>query len=177
MATIASRLREAMAIREMKQADLVSTTGIGKSSISTYLSGEYEPKQKNIYKLAAALDVSEAWLMGEDVPMDRITPDEYAEIVKKHVDREQAFLDAHFGVVYGDPQRLQLGASLLTQSPEDRDNAAVILRILTELCRDSRADKIEGLKELTEMFRRLPSAKCEAIMDFAKYIAKSQDDN
>ena len=44
MATIANRIKEAMTIRGMKQVDLVSLTGIGKSSISTYLSGEYEPK-------------------------------------------------------------------------------------------------------------------------------------
>jgi len=58
----------------MRQADLVNLTGIGKSSISTYISGEYEPKQKNIYKIAKALDVSEAWLMGLDVPMERKEP-------------------------------------------------------------------------------------------------------
>ena len=62
----------------MKQVDLVSLTGIGKSSISTYLSGEYEPKQRNIYKIAKALDVSEAWLMGEDVPMERF---DYSELL------------------------------------------------------------------------------------------------
>ena len=71
MATIADRIKEAMELRGMKQADLVSLTGIGKSSISTYLSGEYEPKQRNIYKIAKVLDVNEAWLMGEDVPMER----------------------------------------------------------------------------------------------------------
>ncbi len=55
----------------MKQSELVALTGIGKSSISTYISGEYEPKQKNLYRIAKALDVSEAWLMGLDVPMER----------------------------------------------------------------------------------------------------------
>lgn len=55
----------------MKQADLVEKTKIGKSSISTYISGAYEPKQKNIYKIAKALNVNEAWLMGYDVPMER----------------------------------------------------------------------------------------------------------
>ncbi len=63
-----------MHLRNMRQADLVNLTGIGKSSISTYISGEYEPKQKNIYKIAKALDVSEAWLMGLDVPMERKEP-------------------------------------------------------------------------------------------------------
>ena len=71
MPSIADRMRQAMDVRQMKQTDLVRKTGIGKSSISTYLSGDYEPKQKNIYKIALALNVSEAWLMGYDVPMER----------------------------------------------------------------------------------------------------------
>lgn len=74
MATIAQRIREGLTIRGMKQADLVYKTGIGKSSISTYISGNYEPKQRNIYKIANALNVSEAWLMGYDVPMERDSP-------------------------------------------------------------------------------------------------------
>lgn len=71
MDTIARRLQMALDIRNMKQSDLVETTGIGKSSISTYLSGKYEPKQRNIYKMAKALNINEAWLMDEDVPMER----------------------------------------------------------------------------------------------------------
>lgn len=71
MKSISERIKEALDLRGMKQIDLVEKTGIGKSSISTYLSGEYEPKQRNIYKIAKALDVSEPWLMGFDVPMER----------------------------------------------------------------------------------------------------------
>lgn len=71
MATISERIKEGLELRNMKQADLVAITGIGKSSISTYISGEYEPKQRNIYKIAKALNVNEAWLMGADVPMGR----------------------------------------------------------------------------------------------------------
>lgn len=73
MATTSERLREAMQLRGMRQSDLSTATGIGKSSISTYLSGDYLPKQRNIYKMAKALNVSEAWLMGEDVPISRVT--------------------------------------------------------------------------------------------------------
>lgn len=76
MATIAERMREALNLRGMKQTELVELTGIGKSSISTYLSGEYEPKQRNIYKISEALRVSEAWLMGFDVPMNKTIPTE-----------------------------------------------------------------------------------------------------
>lgn len=63
------RLKEIMKIHNLKQSDLVEKTGIGKSSISTYLSGEYQPKQDKIIKLSNALDVNPSWLMGYDVPM------------------------------------------------------------------------------------------------------------
>jgi transcriptional regulator with XRE-family HTH domain len=69
--TTALRLRFALDARGMKQSELSKVTGIGKSSISTYLSGDYMPKQKNIYLMAQALNVDEAWLMGADVPMER----------------------------------------------------------------------------------------------------------
>jgi transcriptional regulator with XRE-family HTH domain len=63
MDTVANRLKKALEIREINQSELVKRTGIGKSSISTYLSGEYEPKQRNIYKISKALNINEAWLM------------------------------------------------------------------------------------------------------------------
>lgn len=71
VATISDRLREAMALRQKKQIDLVRETGINRSAISRYLSGEYEPKSKPVYELAKALDVSEMWLWGYDVPQER----------------------------------------------------------------------------------------------------------
>ncbi len=75
MATIASRIKEGLALRGMTQAELVAKTQIGKSSISTYLSGAYEPKQRNIYKIAKALDVSETWLLGlDDCPQHAVVP-------------------------------------------------------------------------------------------------------
>ena len=46
MDTIAARIQQALDQKGWKQADLVKATGIGKASISTYLAGEYEPKQK-----------------------------------------------------------------------------------------------------------------------------------
>lgn len=69
--TFSHRLKDALDIRQLKQSDLVEKTGIGKSAISQYLSGKYEAKQTNIYKIASALNVSEAWLMGYDVPIER----------------------------------------------------------------------------------------------------------
>ncbi|MEG1995814.1 MAG: S24 family peptidase [Bacilli bacterium] len=71
MKTTAERILEGLSLRNMKQSDLVEKTGIGKSSISTYIKGTYEPKQRNIYKIAKALNVNESWLMGYDVPIGR----------------------------------------------------------------------------------------------------------
>lgn len=71
IASIAQRLREGLDYAGKKQADLVRETGLDRGSISSYLSGRYEPKQKAIYKMALALDVSEAWLLGYDVPKER----------------------------------------------------------------------------------------------------------
>lgn len=61
-----------MDLRGLKQADLVEKTGISKGALSSYISGRYSPKQNNIYLISKALSVNEAWLMGADVPMERI---------------------------------------------------------------------------------------------------------
>lgn len=42
----------------MKQNELARLTKINKSSISEYLSGNYQPKYKNILKIAEVLNVS-----------------------------------------------------------------------------------------------------------------------
>ena len=65
------RLAEALEIRNMKQTDLCKLAKVPKSSLSLYLSGAYEPKQDRIYDMARVLGVSESWLMGYDVPMER----------------------------------------------------------------------------------------------------------
>lgn len=74
ISTFSQRLREAMYIRRLNQTDLHSLTGIGKSSISTYLKGDYKAKQDKVDLLAKVLSVSPAWLMGYDVPMESVRP-------------------------------------------------------------------------------------------------------
>ena len=71
VATCADRIKEALTIKGMKQSDLCRLTQIPKSAISQYISGAYDPKQDRIYIISKALNVSEAWLMGLDVPMER----------------------------------------------------------------------------------------------------------
>ena len=76
------RLKEIMHIREMKQADLARATGLAKGGISNYITGRYEPKSDVISKLAKALNCSEMWLWGYDVPMERqktLSPEDEGE--------------------------------------------------------------------------------------------------
>lgn len=63
------RLKYAMNLNGLTQSDLCNKTKIPKSAMSQYLSGAFKPKDKRTFLIAKALNVSEAWLMGYDVPM------------------------------------------------------------------------------------------------------------
>ena len=86
MSTLADRLKEGMSLRGLRQADIVEKTGINKGALSSYISGRYQPKQNNIFLLARALDVNEAWLMGADVPMERATMADIDEYKNKMIE-------------------------------------------------------------------------------------------
>jgi transcriptional regulator with XRE-family HTH domain len=61
----------ALDARQMRAVDLTERTGVPKSAVSFYLAGKSQPKADRLYQIARALDVSETWLMGYDVPMAR----------------------------------------------------------------------------------------------------------
>lgn len=65
----AERLLELMTYFGLKQADLCKRTGLPKSAVSMYLSDQRQPRQDKLTIIAEAYGVSEAWLMGYDVPM------------------------------------------------------------------------------------------------------------
>lgn len=67
----AARLKKALSIRNMTQADLCQKTKIPKSALSEYIKGLYEPKQDRLLILSEALDVDPVWLMGFDIPMEK----------------------------------------------------------------------------------------------------------
>lgn len=71
IATPGERIKEALALRNMKAAELAERSGLGKSSISCYISGKYDPKQEALYRMGVVLDVAEMWLAGYDIPRDR----------------------------------------------------------------------------------------------------------
>ena len=72
------RLKFLMEERGLKQIDILNKcvpicekfgVKMGRNDISQYVSGKVKPKQNKLTILAIALGVSEAWLMGYDVPM------------------------------------------------------------------------------------------------------------
>ena len=58
------RLRRAFYGSGLSQTELCNKTGITKGAMSSYLSGRYFPKQRNLDLLAEALDVSIDYLLG-----------------------------------------------------------------------------------------------------------------
>lgn len=72
MDELKDRLRYALELRGKKAVDLVTDLKIPKSAISQYLSGKSQNMDsKRLYSISKYLDVSEPWLMGYDVPMER----------------------------------------------------------------------------------------------------------
>ncbi len=67
---IRERLNEALYMRGMTAAELANASGINKSSLSRYLTGENIPRSKAIGKMAQALNVSPAWILGYNVTID-----------------------------------------------------------------------------------------------------------
>lgn len=77
ISTTADRLRQLMNERGLRQADILrlvapycalNDTILNKNHLSQYLSGKAVPRQDKLNVLSRALKVSEAWLMGYDVP-------------------------------------------------------------------------------------------------------------
>lgn len=71
VAKLKDRLQEALEMKNMRPVDFCKVTGIPKGAVSYYLAGRSEPKADRLYIMSQALDVSEAWLMGYDVPATR----------------------------------------------------------------------------------------------------------
>ena len=79
--SLKSRLYEAITIRGKKAVDLTRDLDIPKSAVSQYLSGKSQNMDSSrLYAIAKYLDVSEPWLLGYDVPMERQDPEELGSL-------------------------------------------------------------------------------------------------
>ena len=80
-----NRIKEALQLRGMKQVELCEKAGVNKGALANWISQRWQPKQEGLMKMAKALDVSEMWLAGYDVPMERpvaqIKNDELVQLI------------------------------------------------------------------------------------------------
>ena len=67
MGEFGKRLRSLMDTKNVSAAQLARMTGISEATISRYLSGQYEAKQGNIFKISNALLVSPDYLLGSEL--------------------------------------------------------------------------------------------------------------
>jgi len=83
MESTAIRLKQIMQERNLRQVDIIRLAEpycreynlkLTKSDMSQFVSGKVEPGQWKLAILGRALNVSEVWLMGYDVPMEREEP-------------------------------------------------------------------------------------------------------
>jgi transcriptional regulator with XRE-family HTH domain len=75
--TFQNRLQEALNQRGMKQVDLANATGYSKARISQWIHGKYLPTGEALTTIARKLNVSESWLIGNDVKMDLSDREEF----------------------------------------------------------------------------------------------------
>lgn len=68
VATFAERLSQVMQQKGLTKSALARLCGVDKSSVTRYCNGDYEAKQDVVHRMAAALNISEDWLMGYDAP-------------------------------------------------------------------------------------------------------------
>ena len=75
------RLKQLMLEKGLKQVDVINRSKhlqeelgikLGKSALSQYVNDVQSPDQDRIYLLSKFFDVSEPWLMGFDVPKERV---------------------------------------------------------------------------------------------------------
>lgn len=70
MSIFAERLETAMKQAQLTSAQLAKATGIGRSSISQWLSSKYVAKHDKVVTLASALQVDPEWLLGASMPTE-----------------------------------------------------------------------------------------------------------
>ena len=75
-----NRLREARLGAGLSQSDLEDISGIPKARLSRYENGHVEPSIQTLNRLARALNVSEASLLGDE----RAALEEFESVLKQH---------------------------------------------------------------------------------------------
>lgn len=81
------RLEIALRVRGITASDLSRKANVPKGAISYYLNGKSAPKADRLNVICSALDVSEAWMLGYDVPMARTAEQKKNDNITRFVAR------------------------------------------------------------------------------------------
>lgn len=157
--TTSERLQQIMLERKMKQADLARATGISRGAISNYVLGRYAPKSDIVQKLANALNCSEMWLWGYDVPMEKPI---------RHFDDEE------------NPYGLEINDTLDTLEIDEqiyvRDWVTEFAKNPAKMKDSTREQTLtEGEKMLLDLFNRVPEDQKQLVFQMIRAALGSQE--
>jgi transcriptional regulator with XRE-family HTH domain len=94
MSVFADRLKTAMQQANVTSAQLSKQTGIGRSSISQWLSSKYVAKHDKVTTLAQALAVNPDWLLGAEPVVESTTDSPVTSLIDDELTTLWQQLDA-----------------------------------------------------------------------------------
>ena len=106
-AVFAERLKMALNNQAMKKAELANIIGVDRSYITNYISEKYMPNSATLSKIALALGVTEAWLVGYDVPVKQCPSAEISSIkpmkdILKQLRISRGYSQKELGAILGE---------------------------------------------------------------------------
>ena len=191
MSTTSDRLRELMNMRGLKQVDILRLAEpyckrynikLQKSDLSQFVNGLVQPGQSKLSILGMALNVSEAWLMGLPVPMDRIEEGSDPWSTKFRESLQELIIsadeiDAHdSGIDLSKWRDIAYGAAPLSLEAccNVCDEAGESLDEMTGLREKKTAESICGLDEQSIMMawiiQKLPPDLKQAALQYLKFL-------
>lgn len=103
-----NRLGQALEMRGMKQVELCEKLGCKSASVTSWVKNRWQPKWQAVYKMAEILDVSEMWLAGYEVPMQRLDESEETSNLCVEIKIDRQFRDLVKGIKSLSPEKYDL---------------------------------------------------------------------
>lgn len=124
--TCGNRIKKALSMRDMTQAELCRLIEVPKAAMSQYVSDLYIPKEDRARAMARALNVDVLWLLGYNVPMNADAPSLSNQDL---TDAERAWLELY--------RKL---------SPDVRKTFVTLIETFDNLSRSRAAEAFESMK-------------------------------
>lgn len=175
--TFANRMQQLLDIKQITKAELSRRTGISRSSITRYVKGDWKGKQDSVYKIAEVMNVSEAWLMGYDVPMQRTQPQDHLDAYYQQIEadgrkREQTWVEnTPQGLIIA-PEPIDGHYDLSYRSSHEKEELrSIIASILHELDRYEDRGHIGAAKVLMHAAKIIWTRNDEGISRIDEYVS------